>query len=273
MGRESQSIFAFNRYNPDFGNYLAFSGALPVANSFTFNRTEFLGRNGRLASPAASKKKIIRFDWRGFRSRRKLTSKHRVKPGKERKSFFPFRICNKDEKEARKLIVSGRVNGCGQSNFSLIPLTWWERFLVRYATRENPYLAINFAFNRWLQLELKLSFLGKDSLPSTEVVSWFSKINYKECYGFALRSTLYGQKTYHYGCFKAVSRRGCPTLVDFLQMPVYALKISDYLLWLPFVTAQYVRVTNDTSILQEEIPFIKGELLKAVSTKPILLLN
>ena len=38
-------------------------------------------------------------------------------------------------------------------------------------------------------------------------------------------------------------------------------RISDDLLWLPFVTAEYIRVTNDKSILGEQIPFITGQLL------------
>jgi cyclic beta-1,2-glucan synthetase len=37
---------------------------------------------------------------------------------------------------------------------------------------------------------------------------------------------------------------------------------SDDLLWLPFVTAEYVSATGDESILSEKIPFLKGEALK-----------
>ena len=37
---------------------------------------------------------------------------------------------------------------------------------------------------------------------------------------------------------------------------------SDDLLWLPYVTAEYVSVTGDESILNENIPFLKGEALK-----------
>ena len=39
-------------------------------------------------------------------------------------------------------------------------------------------------------------------------------------------------------------------------------RFSDDLLWLPFVTAEYVESTGDTSILTVGIPFLKGELLK-----------
>jgi cellobiose phosphorylase len=39
-------------------------------------------------------------------------------------------------------------------------------------------------------------------------------------------------------------------------------RFSDDLLWLPYVTAEYVSCTGDESILNESIPFLKGEQLK-----------
>ena len=39
-------------------------------------------------------------------------------------------------------------------------------------------------------------------------------------------------------------------------------RISDDMLWLPYVTAAYIRVTGDTSILEEKVPFLEGPQLE-----------
>ncbi len=50
---KSGALLARNRYNADFGDRIAFFDVSEVSRTVTGNRTEFIGRNGTLAAPAA----------------------------------------------------------------------------------------------------------------------------------------------------------------------------------------------------------------------------
>ena len=56
---ETQGLFATNRYNSDYRDHVAFISSNVPINSYTGNRTEFIGRNHNLANPAALKRKAL----------------------------------------------------------------------------------------------------------------------------------------------------------------------------------------------------------------------
>ncbi len=257
---ESQSIFAFNRYNEDYGNHLAFVCSMPLTYSYTCNRTEFLGRNGHLSKPAALKrKKLAGLTGAAFDPCAALQVQIELQPNEEKEVIFLLGYAQ-DEESARKLIITLRESDWVEKTY-LSTLAWWDKFLGTLYV-ETPDHSINFAFNRWqLYQDLSCRFWGRTAF-------------YQSSGGYGFRDQLQDALALLYSApqmtreqiLRAASRQFLEGDVQhWWQPPSNAgvrTRISDDMLWLPYATAQYVRVTNDTSILQEEIPFIKGELLK-----------
>lgn len=257
---ESQSLFALNRYNPEYGNYIAFSCSIPLTASYTCNRTEFLGRNGHAMYPAALKrKKLAGLTGAAFDPCAALQVNVELEPNEEKEIIFLLGYAV-DEESARELIIACKEKEWAQQTY-LKTISWWDKCLGTLEV-ETPDILINFAFNRWLLYQtLSCRFWGRTAF-------------YQSSGAYGFRDQLQDALALVYSLphlareqiIKAASRQFVEGDVQHWWHPPsnggVRTRISDDLLWLPFVTAQYVRVTHDKSILDEEIPFIKGELLK-----------
>lgn len=257
---ESQALFAYNRYNVDFGNYLAFSASIPLAHSYTGNRTEFIGRNSQAASPAALKrKKLSGLTGPANDPCAALQVKIELKPNEEKEVVFILGYA-KNEHSARDMIRACRESDYISKQF-LETLGWWDKHLGTLQV-ETPDPAINYAFNRWLLYQsLSCRFWGRTAF-------------YQSSGAFGFRDQLQDSMAFLYTMpqlarqqiLLCASRQFVEGDVQHWWHPPsnggVRTRISDDLLWLPFVTAQYIRVTGDVSILEEDIPFIKGDLLK-----------
>lgn len=257
---ESQSLFAFNRYHKDYGSHVAFASATPHANSFTSNRTEFLGRNHNTSNPAALKRKgLSGFAGTATDPCAALQVLIELAPDEKQEIIFVLGYAPSID-VARELIFKTRDQAWVEQTYQST-LSYWDQLLEKVHI-ETQELFLNFVLNRWLVYQnLSCRIWGRSAF-------------YQSSGAFGFRDQLQDVMALLYiapeiardQILKAAAHQFIEGDVQHWWHPPsnggVRTRITDDLLWLPFVTAQYVRVTKDTGILDEVIPFIKGELLK-----------
>lgn len=256
---ESQALFARNHYHSDFGQCVAFSSASPSASSYSANRMEFLGRNGIAHSPEALRRqKLSNQTGTALDPCLTLQIQLEIDPGEQKDLIFVLGYAQNAE-EARQLLMRCR-NSADIEALYQATLAYWDHILGTIQVNV-PDLAINFALNRWLLYQnLSCRIWGRSAF-------------YQSSGGFGFRDQLQDVMALTYAdphvareqILTAASRQFIEGDVQHWWQPPSGAgvrtRITDDLLWLPYVTAHYVRVTGDTSILNEEVPFLEGELL------------
>lgn len=256
---ESQALFARNYYNSDFSQCVAFSSASPSAFSYSANRMEFLGRNGGAHSPEAFRRqKLSNQTGVALDPCLALQIQLEIEPGEQKDLIFILGYAQNAE-EARQLLMRCR-NPSDIEALYQASLAYWDQILGTIQVNV-PDLAINFALNRWLLYQnLSCRIWGRSAF-------------YQSSGGFGFRDQLQDVMALTYAdpqvareqILTAASRQFIEGDVQHWWQPPSGAgvrtRITDDLLWLPYVTAHYVRVTGDASILNEEVPFLEGELL------------
>ena len=256
---ESQALFATNRYHNDYGSYVAFASCTPLANSFTANRTEFLGRNHTPINPIALKRKgLSGFSGAATDSCGALQVMIELAPGEEKELIFVLGYAETPEK-ARELIFKTR-DPAWVDQALLTTQAYWDQILGCLQV-DTPELFLNFALNRWLLYQnLSCRIWGRSAF-------------YQSSGAYGFRDQLQDVMALLYAAphiareqiLRAAAHQFIEGDVQHWWHPPsnggVRTRITDDLLWLPYVTAQYVRVTSDTSILNEVVPFLKGETL------------
>ena len=253
---DSRTLLARNGYHPDFGSRVAFASASPLPLSFTADRTEFLGRNGSYARPAALLRQTLSGQaGAGFDPCAALQVVVELDPDEETEVTFLLGEA-KDTAEAQRLV--GRFQDPIRVEQALQETqAWWDR-LLEMVQVETPDLAVNFLLNRWLLYQtLSCRIWGRSGFYQSGGAIGF-RDQLQDCLALVYAAPGVARQQ----ILAAASRQFVEGDVQHWWHPQSGAgvrtRISDDLLWLPYATAQYVRVTGDVGILNEKAPFLEG---------------
>lgn len=256
---QSQAMFAYNRYHPDFGSCLAFACSLTPTTSYTADRTEFLGRNHSLATPAAMKRKGLSGNTgASLDPCCALQTSLEIEPNSHGDVTFILGYAQSPD-HARQLILQCRATAFVTTALQQTK-TWWDQ-LLSTLTIDVPDLSINFACNRWLLYQnLSCRFWGRTAF-------------YQSSGAYGFRDQLQDSLALIYSApqltrshiLRAAAQQFVEGDVQHWWHPPanggVRTRISDDLLWLPYAMAQYIRISGDHSILDEVVSFLQGPLL------------
>jgi len=257
---DKYALLATNHFNSEFGERVAFLAANKQPHGVTANRTEFLGRMGSLRAPAALRRIGLDSAVNAGLDPCAVIQLHvDLAPNATEEVFFLMGE-GKDRDESLKLIEQIQTQAQVEAIWQSVQHHWDE--ILNTITVETPDPAMDLILNRWLLYQtLACRLWGRTAL-------------YQSSGAFGFRDQLQD-------VLALLHTRPDITRAQILEAARHQFeagdvlhwwnppagrgvrtRFSDDLLWLPYVTAEYVSATGDTSILNEQIPFLKGEALK-----------
>ena len=229
--------------------------------SWCGDRTAFLGRNGSLESAAAMEQASLSDRvGAGFDPCGALRTTLELAPGEQADGdLHPWRGGLPRGGAGPGAFAAGdRGDRCRPRGDTR---TWWDDLLGTVEAR-TPELSVDFLINRWMLYQaLSCRIWGRSAV-------------YQSGGAFGFRDQLQDVMALVYAApslardhiLLAASRQFREGDVQHWWHPPGGAgirsRISDDLLWLPYVTAHYVRVTGDSEILNEAVPFLDGPVLR-----------
>ncbi|MEO8417924.1 MAG: cyclic beta 1-2 glucan synthetase, partial [Methylophilaceae bacterium] len=255
----SGSLFARNAYGRGCANRVVFAQVSELERTMSGNRTEFLGRNGSLANPAAMHhKRLSGKTGAGLDPCAAIQTKIELAEGQEREIVFVFGAASNTAEAQHFIRRFGGPAGAREA----LEMVWehWNRTLDAVHV-ETPDPALDILANGWLVYQtLSCRVWGRsgyyqsggaygfrdqlqDTMALIHATPWLAREQLIRC---AERQFPQGdvQHWWH-----PPNGQGVRT------------HFSDDYLWLPYATCRYVLATGDTGVLDESVHFLEGREL------------
>jgi cyclic beta-1,2-glucan synthetase len=256
----SEAVLARNPWRAEFGDRVAFAAASEKLHGLTADRTEFLGRHGSRASPAALGRIGLASTVRpGVDPCAALQVHIDLAPGATADVHFLLGQTG-SRAEAVALVAKYRDRTNVEAARAAVTRRWDD--LLGAVQVRTPEPALDLMLNRWLLYQMLASRLWgragfyqpggafgfRDQLQDVTALLHAAPALCRAHIIEAARHQFEAGDVLHW--WHPHSGAGVRT------------RCSDDLLWLPYVTAHYVTATGDDTILREEIEFVTGEALR-----------
>ena len=256
----SKALLARNSYNTEFGERVAFLAASKAPHGLTTDRAEFLGRMGDLSHPAALSRIGLASTVEPGLDPCAVIQLHVDLPVGGSEEVF-FLLGEGHNREHALQLIQGNQYPDQVEAARQAVTEFWDRTLGTISV-QTPDPAMNIMLNRWLlyqTLSCRIwgrsgfyqssgAFGFRDQLQDVMALLWAAPEIARDHILRAAQHQFEAGDVLHW--WHPPSGRGVKT------------RCSDDLLWLPFVVAHYVEVTGDEAILDESIPFLRGDALK-----------
>lgn len=255
-----QCLMASNPYNADFGKRVAFLIASKSVHGLTADRTEFLGRGGTVALPAALRRLGLETRITAGEDPCAVLQMHLdLLPGATEEIYFVLGQGNDRDHAlelARKYHNPAYVGAAFERTH-----VFWDRLLDQVQVH-TPEPATNIMLNRWLLYQ------------TLSCRVWGRTAFYQSSGAFGFRDQLQDvlallsvDPTITRGQILNAAQHQFSEgdVLHWWHPPLsrgVRTRISDDLLWLPYVTALYINSTGDMKILEEKIPFLSAPILR-----------
>ncbi len=257
----SGAMFARNTYNTEFADRIAFFDAGDRIRSITGDRTEFLGRNGTLHSPAAmTRPRLSGRTGAALDPCSAIRVPFELEAGRELEIVFTLGV-GRGESEAHHLVVRSRGSVAAHSALESV-WQYWKHTLGAVQV-ETPDQSLNVLANGWLVYQtLACRFWGRSAF-------------YQPGGAFGFRDQLQDAMSLIHAephllrehLLHCASRQFRDGDVQHWWHPPSGRGVrthcSDDFLWLPLAACRYVFGTGDTGILDEPVHFLEGRQLNA----------
>jgi cyclic beta-1,2-glucan glucanotransferase len=249
-------LLATNPYNAEFGERAAFLIASKPLHGLTADRTEFLGRGGTPANPAALHRIGLETRLSPGEDPCAVLQLHLdLLPGAVEEIYF---VLGQGSNKEQALALARKYHDSAYVGAALERTrVFWDHLLGTVQVH-TPEPATDLILNRWMLYQsLSCRIWGRSAfyqpsgafgfrdqlqdvlafLPIDPLITCGQILNAAQ-HQFAEGDVMHW--------WHPPSSRGVRT------------RISDDLLWLPYVTALYVETTGDVSLLEEKIPFLES---------------